>query len=425
MEKKEELKKETTVVTQTVAQPEEKVIMTKPVIKALKPRHSIRNLFLLIVFLLFAVSFTFLGIFVAREVVPAANQWLISHNFIHGQSQEQTSPFLPQGNQNNGAKGSAGLTIPEIVKKASPSVVSIAVMSADLNTQGGGVSQTSSKIGTGFIVDSMGIIVTNQHVVSDLSAQYQIVTQDNKTYKPKAIIRDDVSDIALIILDAKDMPALTMGDSDALEAGETVIAIGTPLGEFPGSVTVGVISGLGRSVTTGGGFWGKTKEYQNVIQTDAAVNPGNSGGPLLGLSGNVIGVNFATTSSAENISFALPINLIKMKLAEYKKNGKFLSPFLGVGFRMVTPQEATFYTVEPGALINSVSNGSPADKVGIEVGDIITKVNGTALTTSLSDVLGHLKIGDEVTLTVFRSDKKGSSQTLTVKATLVDRPSGI
>jgi serine protease Do len=398
-------------------------------VKAQKRRRNpAKTIFFLLVLLIVGGSFAWLGVYVDRSVIPAVKGWLIDHNFMQdanysSQQREQNSPFLPQPTQgtDNGAKGGNSLTIPQVVKNVSQGVVSIAVSSSDLGN--GGIEQSTDNIGTGFVVDAAaGIIVTNQHVVSDKTAAYEVVTQDNKTYIPKKIIRDDINDIAIIVVDAKELSAINLGDSDKIQVGETVIAIGTPLGDYPGSVTVGVISGLGRSVKTSGGFWEVAKEYENVIQTDAAVNPGNSGGPLINLSGEVIGVSFATTSGADNISFALPINLVKQKVAEFKQYGKFRSAYLGVGYRMVTTQEATYYDVEPGALVRSVATGSPAEKAGLKTGDIVTKINGTAVKTSLATSLSKFKVGDEITVTIYRSSRDTKAETLTIKVTLSDRP---
>ena len=423
MEKKQNTEEPKKVVETKEVVVEKKVETTVPtppakVVPVKKKHFGMKLLFWLIVLVVFGGGFTLAGVIAARTVLPQAEQWLIDHKFRQGDasSEQQNSPFLPQTSP--GAKGSSGYTIPQIVKSASPSVVSIAVVTTSKNASG----STSDTIGTGFIVDANGVILTNQHVVSDTKAEYEVITQDNKTYKAQTIIRDTVNDIALIVVSAKGLPALSMGDSDSVEVGETVIAIGTPLGEFPGSVTVGVISGKGRTVVTGGGFWDLQKEYDNVLQTDAAVNPGNSGGPLLNLSGDVIGVNFATTGGADNISFALPINTVKEKLAEYRQYGKFRSPYLGVEFRMVTQQEATFYNVKPGALIRSITADSPASKSELKVSDIITEVNGKAVGTSLADSLAHLKVGEVVTLTVFRSDLSGKQETVTIKVTLGDLP---
>ena len=198
-----------------------------------------------------------------------------------------------------------------VVKQSTPSVVSIAISQVTLK-RGQGLVDEVSNIGTGFVVDPNGIIVTNQHVVSDTTAKYKVITSDGAEYETVEILRDDGNDVALLKVDAKNLKALKLGNSDNLAVGQTVIAIGTPLGEYAGSVTTGVISGLGRSVTASSGWFDSTtKVYENVVQTDAAVNPGNSGGPLINTQGEVIGINFATTANADNISFALPINVVK------------------------------------------------------------------------------------------------------------------
>ncbi|MCC7303938.1 trypsin-like peptidase domain-containing protein [bacterium] len=405
---------------QTAKVTKEKTVET-PQVQQNKPRKrfiGLKLLFWLFFLCCFSVGFIVVGIFVAREVLPKAHDWLVDHEFISGSTAR--NPIF-DSNSNSNTK-TESLSIPEVVKATSPSVVSIAVVSKNRLQEDG--TKDADTIGTGFIVDSKGLIVTNQHVVRDTKAEYQVVTQDNKTYKPKNILRDEVNDIALIIIDATDLPALKIGDAERLDVGETVIAIGTPLGEFPGSVTVGIISGLGRSVTTGDGFWEAQKEYEGVLQTDAAINPGNSGGPLLNLYGEVIGVNFATTGGADNISFALPITVVTQKISEYRTYNKFRSPYLGVTYRMVTPQEAEFYAVPAGALVRGIAENSPAKSSGLHVGDIITKINDKKVSGSLATLLGKVSVGDQITVTVYRSDIKGTSETLTMKVTLVDRPAG-
>lgn len=411
-------KTEKTKVKQESTKASEPEVVTVPVQTVVKPRRKrwgLKLFFWLIVLCVLGTGFMIVGAFAVKEVLPQVEEWLVDHNFRSGGG-ERNPVYIPDDTTTE------SLSIPQVVKVASPSVVSIAVVN-DSKLQPDGTQETNN-IGTGFIVDQSGIIVTNQHVVRDTKAEYQVVTQDNKTYKPKSIIRDEVNDIALIIIDAKNLPALRVGDSDQIEVGETVLAIGTPLGEFPGSVTVGIISGLGRSVSTGDGFWETKKEYENVLQTDAAINPGNSGGPLLNMFGEVVGVNFATTGGADNISFALPINTVSQKVAEYKQYGKFRSPYLGVSYRMVTPQEAEFYNVPSGALVRAIANNSPAKSSELHIGDIITKMNGKAISTSLASSLGKFGVGDEVTLTVYRSDINGESTTLTMKVVLGDRPAG-
>lgn len=402
---------------------EEVVVKSQPSNAPVKKSGmSFKTILWVIFFILFACAFTMFGVLIGTKVIPAIDQWLIEHNFKEASTtinRESASPFLPQPtNQvDNGAKGSSGLTIPQVVNKVSAGVVSIAI-SSNSSTSDASVDA----IGTGFVVDAAGLVITNQHVVNDADATYKVVTQDNKSYEVTLIVRDDVNDVALLVVEATDLSAISMGDSEAIQVGETVIAIGNPLGEFPGSVTVGVISGVKRSVSAGSGFWQNKKTYENVVQTDAAVNPGNSGGPLLNLSGEVIGVNFATTGSADNISFALPINIVKQRVSEFKQTGKFITPFLGVSYRMITKQEASYFGAVAGASIKSVAKDSPAERAGLLVGDIITKINGNDMSSSLADALAKYKIGEEISVTVFRSDKSGTSQTLTVKVVLAEKP---
>jgi len=301
-----------------------------------------------------------------------------------------------------------------VVKQSTPSVVSIAISQVTLK-RGQGLVDEVSNIGTGFVVDPNGIIVTNQHVVSDTTAKYKVITSDGVEYEAVEILRDDGNDVALLKIDAKNLKALKLGDSDNLAVGQTVIAIGTPLGEYAGSVTTGVISGLGRSVTASSGWFGSTtKVYENVIQTDAAVNPGNSGGPLINTQGEVIGINFATTANADNISFALPINVVKQRLEEYRTYGKFIKPYIGISYQMISEYEALYYTdVVAGALVMNVDPNGPAAKADVKRGDIITKVNGKELVQSLAYEIQSHKVGEEITLEVWREGK-----TFTVKVTL-------
>ena len=301
-----------------------------------------------------------------------------------------------------------------VVKQSTPSVVSIAISQVTLK-RGQGLVDEVSNIGTGFVVDPNGIIVTNQHVVSDTTAKYKVITSDGVEYEAVEILRDDGNDVALLKIDAKNLKALKLGDSDNLAVGQTVIAIGTPLGEYAGSVTTGVISGLGRSVTASSGWFGSTtKVYENVIQTDAAVNPGNSGGPLINTQGEVIGINFATTANADNISFALPINVVKQRLEEYRTYGKFIKPYIGISYQMISEYEALYYTdVVAGALVMNVDPNGPAAKADVKRGDIITKVNGKELAQSLAYEIQSHKVGEEITLEVWREGK-----TFTVKVTL-------
>jgi len=294
----------------------------------------------------------------------------------------------------------------EIVRNSEESVVSIAVSQLSL-TQEEGVRDVNNNIGTGFIVDNSGIVITNQHVVSDEKADYKVIDSKGEEYEITQVLRDNSSDIALIRIDiaGREIKALELGDSDKLVVGQSVIAIGTPLGEYAGSVTAGIVSGLNRSLTAGTGWFGSTaKTYEGVIQTDAAINPGNSGGPLIDSQGKVIGVNFATTSGVDNISFALPINKVKNRLEEYRTHGKFIMPYLGVSYQMVSTIEALYYKdVVPGALVVRIDPISPAYEAGIRRGDFITEFGGEKVVTSLADMIQKHKVGEEINVKVHRA----------------------
>lgn len=294
----------------------------------------------------------------------------------------------------------------DIVKNSEDSVVSIAVSQVALS-QEEGVRSINNNIGTGFIVDDSGIVITNQHVVSDENSDYKVIDTKGEVFEITQILRDSSSDIALIRIDVagKEIQALELGDSDKLVVGQSVIAIGTPLGQYAGSVTTGIVSGLNRSLSAGTGWFGSTaKTYDGVIQTDAAINPGNSGGPLIDSQGKVIGVNFATTSGVDNISFALPINKVKNRLEEYRTHGKFIMPYLGVSYQMVSAVEALYYKdVVPGALVVRIDPISPAYEGGIRRGDFITEFGGKKVEYSLSDMIQKHKVGEEIDVKVYRA----------------------
>jgi serine protease Do len=390
---------------------------TPPVVK--KKGGGLRSLFVLILMLLFSCALISVGIIIGTYIVPSVNQWLIDHNFkeapgTKGTRSEGNWFFFDQPNSDNDTKTES--EIADVVEKVSGSVVSIAINDVSVNNRG--VAPSTDKIGTGFLIDATGIIVTNQHVVRDTSAQYVVITSENKSLTPTKIIRDTFNDLAFVFVDPKDLniKPISLGDSTKVRVGETVIAIGTPLGEFPGSVTTGVVSGVARTVRSSGEFWGSVKEYENVIQTDAAVNPGNSGGPLLNINGEVIGVNFATTSGADNISFAIPVSVVREKLSEYQEFGRFRNPYIGIGYRVITETEARSFDVKAGALVRSVVPNSPANNAGIRAGDIITSIDGQKVTSGVGEILQKLKIGQEVDFLIWRqSGDNGSEVTLKVK----------
>lgn len=307
------------------------------------------------------------------------------------------------------------------VEKASSSVVAIGATQRVFNPFNPFAAPRSqnSTIGTGFVVSSKGIIVTNKHVVSDPEIHYTVVTRDGKKFDIKKIYRDPILDLAVVQVDGDKMQALELGDSSKLKVGQTVIAIGNALGQFTNTVTTGVVSGLGRRVVAGDPFSGSEESLDNLIQTDAAINPGNSGGPLLNSAGQVIGVNVATTEGAQNIGFAIPINSVKKIADEFIAKGTVSHPFLGISYRYISKDAAIMYEVPPGVYIQDVVPDSSADKAGVKVGDIITKVDGESVDSEskIPQTISAKKVGDKLSLTIWNAGKER-----TVTATLQELP---
>lgn len=220
--------------------------------------------------------------------------------------------------------------VTNVAKQVGPSVVSIVASSSQINPYTGDRSSAQTGAGTGIVVSSDGLILTNKHVVQG-GDSFTIVTSDNKEYKnAKVIATDPSNDIAFMRVDAKDLKPAELGDSDKVEVGQTVVAIGNALGQFQNTVTTGVISGKSRPITAAGGD-GAAEKLTNLFQTDAAINPGNSGGPLVDIEGRVIGINTAVAGSAENIGFAIPINDAKASLESVQKTVKLVVRIWGFG----------------------------------------------------------------------------------------------
>jgi len=282
-----------------------------------------------------------------------------------------------------------------------------------------GVEKKEIGGGTGFIVSEDGLILTNRHVVLDKEADYTVFTNDGKNYPAKVLARDSFRDLAVIkIENQKSFPLVKLGDSDKLQIGQTVIAIGNALGEFRNTVSVGVISGLGRTVTASGG--GIIETLEDVIQTDAAINRGNSGGPLLNLKGEVIGVNFAMAEAAENIGFAIPVNKAKKDIEQVKTLGKIVYPYLGVYYCLIDEEVQKEYnlSVDYGAWVGrdrycqpyekGVVSGTAAEKAGLKDGDIILEFDGKIITAenSLAKIIMEYNPGDKVVLKILREGKE-------------------
>lgn len=307
------------------------------------------------------------------------------------------------------------------VDKTAPSVVAIGVARRVVNPFDpfSFPKNQNNTIGTGFVVSKeKGIIVTNKHVVLD-EGQYTVITRDGQKYSVKKIYRDPVLDLGIVQIEGSNIDALELGDSSKLRVGQTVIAIGNALGQFTNTVTTGVVSGLGRKVTAGDPFEGSLESLDNLIQTDAAINPGNSGGPLLNSAGQVIGVNVATTEGAQNIGFAIPINSVKQITEEFIQKGFVSRPYLGIRYRFISKDVAILNEVPQGAYIQEVVDGGPAQKAGVETGDIITKINGQTIDAEnkVADIVSKANIGAKLNLLVWRDGKE-----LSLNAVLAEAP---
>ncbi len=265
--------------------------------------------------------------------------------------------------------------------------------------------------GTGFIISSDGLIVTNKHVVADTEAEYSIIRSDGKTYPAQVVARDPVNDLAFLKIAGDNLPTAVLGDSAKLKVGQTVIAIGFALGEYSNTVTKGIISGIGRDIVASGGGVASEK-LEGVIQTDAAINPGNSGGPLINLAGEVIGINTAINQSGQLIGFAIPVNNIKQVVKTVKEKGKIVRAYLGVRYSVITKELAQKNNLkyDYGALVVrgqasgelAVIPASPADKAGLEENDIILQVDGVKLdeNKSLAQEVAKHQPGDKLNLKV-------------------------
>lgn len=288
-----------------------------------------------------------------------------------------------------------------------------------------GTKRQEVSAGSGFIVSADGFIVTNKHVVADVTADFTVLTNDGKKLPAKVLARDPVQDLAILQITGSNLPFLKLADSSAIKIGQTVIAIGNALGEFRNTVSVGVVSGLQRSIVANGGADGP-EALQELVQTDAAINPGNSGGPLINVYGEVVAINTAVASGAQSIGFAIPINKVKRDIESVRKTGKIIYPYLGVRYAPVTDDLAKSLNLgrNYGALLGkntdgpAVVPGGPADRAGLKEGDIILVVAGERIDANraLSAIVQNHAVGEEITLTVFRAGKE-----ISVKVKLDER----
>ena len=293
--------------------------------------------------------------------------------------------------------GKKALSTMEIASKVGPATVSI---TADVSyTSIYGTTETGQSSGSWFIISQDGYIVTNNHVISGATSAMVLVPGETKPVDAIIVGTDTTTDIAVLKIDRQNLPFVTLGDSDALQVGELAVAIGNPFGELAGSVTVGVVSALDREIAI-------NDTTYNLIQTDASINSGNSGGPLVNSYGEVIGVTNAKMSNGEGIGFAIPINDVKSVIEELINNGYVSGrPVLGIGVLAVDATTASQYGWPSGVYIREITPKGPAELAGLQVGDIITKIDGKAIATTddVVTVKNAHKIGDTIKVTVYRN----------------------
>jgi 2-alkenal reductase len=306
----------------------------------------------------------------------------------------------------------------DVVKKVSPAVVTVVNTLPPQRGFFGTVSPEAQ--GTGVIIDPSGYIVTNNHVVEGSQA-LSVIMADGTKKKARLIGADKYSDLAVIKIEGTNLPTAELGDSSMLQPGQVVVAIGSALGDFRNTVTMGVVSGLDRTLDTGEGY-----NIENLIQTDAAINHGNSGGPLCNTAAQVIGINTAIIRNsgmgdvAEGIGFAIPSDTVRTVANQLIRTGSVARPYLGIESMAVTRRVASYYdlAVQTGILITSVSRNTPADKAGLKAGDVILKMDNDVVDAAnpLNNALWRHKPGDTVKLTINRAGRE-----ITVDVTLVEQ----
>lgn len=304
----------------------------------------------------------------------------------------------------------------DLVEKILPSVVS--VVGNDVSSSG---SVVSSK-GSGFVVSADGLVITNKHVVND-DLEYEVIFPDGPRFEAAVVAKDPVNDLAILKIEASGLRSLPLADSDQVKIGQTAIAVGNSLGRYPNTVTKGIVSGLGRAVTAFSAD-GLAEALDSVIQTDAAINNGNSGGPLINSKGQVIGVNSAVEVDGRGVAFAIPSNEVSFILKTYAANKQIVRPYLGVRYLSIDrevqilhklPYNYGAYITAGSSLTEAVVKDSPAEKAGLKNGDIILSVNNELLRgrKSLRSVIQKYAVGDTVTISVWSENElKNISVTL-------------
>jgi serine protease Do len=315
---------------------------------------------------------------------------------------------------------SEGDLVAQIASEVGQSVVSIETEQTTQvdNIFFGPQSRTSQSAGTGIIVSDKGYVMTNKHVIPSNATSVTVTLSDGTKYKDVEVIgRDPANDVAYLkIKEPKNLKPAKIADSSLVKVGQKVIAIGNAQGRFQNTVTQGIVSGLGRDIVASDGS-ATGEQLSNLLQTDAAINSGNSGGPLINLNGEVVGINTAVAGNAENLGFVIPVNDIKGGLTGVLESGKLVRGYLGVKYLALTddiayelnlPVKRGAYIAPSRTSTPPIIKDSPAEKAGLQVKDIITKVGDTDISekTSLASALGKFKVGSEVELTIYRDGKE-------------------
>lgn len=373
-----------------------------------------------------------IGVIAVAGIAGYVGSWL--------QSKHEANSLATNTSAQKKIVTSESALISQIAKTVGPSVVSVNVEITDATTDFFGNSQSAQGAGTGIIISTSGIIVTNRHVVPSGTTKVSVTLSDGTEFKDVSVLgrtseSDSIDAAFLKINDTQGhkLVAAKLGDSGKTQVGDNVVAIGNALGQFQNTVTSGIISGYGRSIQAGDGTGqsSTTESLINLFQTDAAINQGNSGGPLVNMNGQVIGINTAVAAGdAQNIGFAIPINDVSGMINQVLETGKFARPYLGIRYIPLSPDVANQLdlTLTSGAYISesadpnspSIIPDGPADKAGLKQRDIITAINNTKIdqSHSLSSLLGTHQPGDKIKLTIVRDGK-----TLHINATLGALPS--
>jgi serine protease Do len=346
-------------------------------------------------------------------------------SYIYNANTSNEVPLVSTERDGNTVTTQSEEAIANVADKVSPSVVSILSTTRDMSSYY--TAREAQSAGTGIVISKDGYVLTNNHVINS-ATKVTVVTDKGVTYSDVDVLgRDPLNDIAFLKINrAKDLVPAQLGDSKTIRIGQQVVAIGNALGQYQNTVTSGIISGIGRSVVASSdGTRAGAEELTDLIQTDTAINSGNSGGPLVNLSGQVVGVNTAVAQDANGIGFVIPISSTRGMIDNLLETGKVQRPYVGIRYINITPdvKQQRNLSVSSGALVASsgsgsaVVSGSPADKASVRDGDIITAINGIEVGRkgSVSTLVGEHKVGSEVELTVLRG-----SRTLKLKLTLAE-----